>query len=533
MAKVIHKSYNQNDSLLLPPSLGELIPLSHPVRIVSDILDKFDISAIEATYKGGGTSSFHPRMLLKVVVYAYLCNIYSGRQMEKQLHENIHFMWLGGMSRPDFRTINRFRSERLTEGRLDAIFTKVVELLNSEGFVSLNVQYIDGTKIESVANKYTFVWRGSVEKNKVKLIEKVKGVLSAAEQELEIEQSTEVAQELPQEEFDRRSGRILSKMDEMGISKGKARKEIEKIKEESVAKLDEYDNHLDVLGERNSYSKTDHDATFMRMKEDAMNNGQTKPGYNVQISTENQFITNYGIFWQPNDQGTLIPYLESFVQRYGMQSKDIVADSGYGSEQNYEYMFGGGMTPYVKYNMFHAEMTRARRNNPFLVQNMFYNAEKDFYVCPMGQHLEFAYNTKETSELGYTSTKSVYMAKDCSRCPLRGMCYKGKAKKRSIEVNHRNNHLRAKARELLMSEEGLMHRSRRPIEPEAVFGNIKFNHGFKRFRLKSTEKASVEWGLVAIAHNLRKYIACKQGNMSKKMHENSLVEENINYNMAA
>ena len=175
----------------------------------------------------------------------------------------------------DFRTINRFRSERLTEGRLDAIFTKVVELLNSEGFVSLNVQYIDGTKIESVANKYTFVWRGSVEKNKVKLIEKVKGVLSAAEQELEIEQSTEVAQELPQEEFDRRSGRILSKMDEMGISKGKARKEIEKIKEESVAKLDEYDNHLDVLGERNSYSKTDHDATFMRMKEDAMNNGQT------------------------------------------------------------------------------------------------------------------------------------------------------------------------------------------------------------------------------------------------------------------
>lgn len=133
MAKVIHKSYNQNDSLLLPPSLGELIPLSHPVRIVSDIIDKFDISTIEATYKGGGTSSFHPRMLLKVIVYAYLYNIYSGRQMEKQLQENIHFMWLSGISRPDFRTINRFRSERLTDGRLDAIFTKVVELLNSEG----------------------------------------------------------------------------------------------------------------------------------------------------------------------------------------------------------------------------------------------------------------------------------------------------------------------------------------------------------------------------------------------------------------
>ena len=130
----------------------------------------------------------------------------------------------------------------------------------------------------------------------------------------------------------------------------------------------------------------------------------------------------------------------------------------------------------------------------------------------MGQHMDFAYYKKEKSDLGYISTKSVYMAKDCSRCPLRGMCYKGKAERRTIEVNHRNNAYRAKARELLMSEEGMRHRSKRPIEPEAVFGNIKFNHGFKRFRLKSTEKVTVEWGLVAIAHNLRKYIARKTEN---------------------
>ena len=509
MAKVIHKSYNQNDSLLLPPSLGELIPLSHPVRIISDIIDRFDISTIEATYKGGGTSSFHPRMLLKVVVYAYLCNIYSGRQMEKQLQENIHFMWLSGMSRPDFRTINRFRSERLTEGRLDAIFTKVVELLNSEGFVSLNVQYIDGTKIESVANKYTFVWKGSVEKNKTKLIEKVKGVLSTAEQELEIEQSAEVAQELPQEEFDRRAGRILSKMDEMGISKGKARKEIEKIKEESVAKLDEYDHHIEVLGERNSYSKTDPDATFMRMKEDAMNNGQTKPGYNVQISTENQFITNYGLYWRPTDTGTMIDYLESFEQRYGKQSKEIVADSGYGSEQNYEYMLDNDMVPYVKFNMFHKEQTRKYRNNPFLPANMYYHKDEDYFVCPMGHHLEHVRDSKSVSDMGYESVVSVYRAPNCKGCPFRGMCYKGKSDRRTIEVNHKANSYREIARELLNSKEGLRHRSNRPIEPEAVFGNIKFNHGFKRFRLKSNAKVSVEWGLVAIAHNLRKYIAAK------------------------
>ena len=130
--------------------------------------------------------------------------------------------------------------------------------------------------------------------------------------------------------------------------------------------------------------------------------------------------------------------------------------------------------------------------------------------------MDFAYYKKEKSDLGYTSTKSVYMAKDCSKCPLRGMCYKGKAERRTIEVNHRNNAYRAKARELLMSEEGMRHRSKRPIEPEAVFGNIKFNHGFKRFRLKSTEKVTVEWGLVAIAHNLRKYIEQNRGNNSYK-----------------
>lgn len=252
MAKIIHKFYNQNDSLLLPPSLGELIPPAHPVRVVNSILDRLDISGIESTYKGGGTSSYHPRMLLKVVVYAYLCNVYSGRQMEKLLHENIHFMWLSGMNRPDFRTINRFRSERLAGGRLDSVFTKVVELLNDKGLVSLNVQYIDGTKIESVANKYTFVWKGSVEKNKAKLIDKVRGVLSAAEEELAIEETTEIPEELPQEEFERRSERILSKMDSLGISKGKQRKSIEKTISDSLAKLDEYDSHLDTLGERNS-----------------------------------------------------------------------------------------------------------------------------------------------------------------------------------------------------------------------------------------------------------------------------------------
>lgn len=515
MAKVTFKSYNSNDNLLFPPCLGDYLPKNHNARVVSAIIDRLDITEIESGYKGGGASSYHPRMLLKVIVYAYLNNVYSGRKMERLLVENIAFMWLSGMQTPDFRTINLFRSKRLA-GKFDNIFTQVVLLLNEEGFVSLDVQYIDGTKIESVANKYTFVWRGSVEKNKAKLETKVRTVLETAEQTLALEEN-EAEEELSSEEMARRAEAILDKMDREGISNKKMRKAVEKVKSEKAPKMREYEDKLETMGERNSFSKTDPDATFMRMKEDAMNNGQTKPGYNVQIATENQFITNYDIFWRPTDQATLIPFLESFQARYGKQSDEVCSDSGYGSEQNYEYMFGNGITPYVKYNMFHAEDKKKRRQNPFLVQNLYYNETEDYFVCPMGQHMEHIDDVTMKSDLGYESTVSRYIAQNCSGCPLRGMCYKAKSDRRVIEVNHRNNAYRRKAKELLTSERGLYHRSNRPIEPEAVFGNIKFNHGFKRFHLKSNEKVKTEFGLVALAHNIRKYITINEYNRAKAL----------------
>ena len=506
-AKIIYKSYNQNDSLLFPMTLGELIPEHHPVRTVSAIIDRLDISGIESTYKGSGTSSFHPRMLLKVIVYSYMCNVYSGRRMERLLHENVNYMWLSGMSRPDFRTINRFRSERLCDGRFEELFRQTVVMMNGEGLVSLKVQYIDGTKIESVANKYTFVWKGSVEKNKARLEAKIDAVLKAAESVLEEENGECSAEEPCVEDLPERTERILRKMDEQGISDRKLRRSVEKVKDESLPKLDSYDRHLETMGERNSYSKTDPDATFMRMKEDAMNNGQTKPGYNVQIATENQFITNYGIYWRPTDWGTMIPFLDSFRERYGTQSDEVVADSGYGNEANYAYMESNGIDAYVKYNMFHAETKRRYADNSFLAQNMHYNSSEDYYVCPMGQHMDRCGTWHPVSDLGYRSEVAVYRAVNCKGCPLRGMCYKSRYDRRTVEVNHTANGFKKRARELLTSERGMMHRSNRPIEPEAVFGDIKFNHGFRRFRLKSNRKVRVEFGLVALAHNLRKYSA--------------------------
>ena len=502
MAKLAIKSDNRKQNLLLPPSLDELVPENHMVRVVDAVLDRLDISDILSTYRGGGNSAFNPKMMLKVLVFAYLSNVYSSRRIEELLRRDIYFMWLAGMKRPDFRTINYYRGKRLKEG-FDTVFTQVVRLLHEEGFVSLKVQYIDGTKIESVANKYTFVWRGSVEKYDARLKAKTEALLRQIEQNHAIEnQENPVPEELTAEEVTKRVERIKEKVDADNLGK-EERKALKQIETDSVPRMNRYREQLETMGSRNSYSKTDPDATFMRMKEDAMLNGQLKPGYNVQISTENQFITNFGIYQRPTDTLTMISYLESFKARYGMQSEEIVADSGYGSEENYEYMFSNGMTPYVKYNMFHVEQRRGYRNNPFRVSNLFYNPDDDFYVCPMGQKLKFIRQEKRYTASGYQQTVSVYRASRCEGCPLRGQCHKSK-RDRQIEVNHTLDDYKARARELLTSEQGIKHRSNRPIEPEAVFGQIKECGRFRRLRLKGLTGAKIDFGLKALAHNLRK-----------------------------
>ena len=501
MAKIAFRNDNQKEILLFPPSLEEKIPATHSVRVVNTVIDNLNVDSILDSYRGGGNSCFHPRQMLKILVYAYLNNIYSSRRIEQCLQENIYYMWLGGGITPDHRTINYFRGKRL-KGCFDTLFTQIVELLHKEGFVSLQVQYIDGTKIESAANKYSFVWRGSVDKYDTRLREKTDAILRDIEQVIE-EESKDTTKdiELTTEEFSSRVERIKERMQQDGMTK-QQRRQIKEL-DSAVEKMQEYDHKKEVLGSRNSYSKSDEDATFMRMKEDAMLNGQLKPGYNVQISTENQFITNYGIYQRPTDTGTLIDYLESFKERYGIKSKEVVADAGYGSEQNYNYMLENEMVPYVKYNYFHKEQKRKQRNNPYLQQNLIYDKEQDVFICPNNKTLIHTDTYTRTTELGYESKVDKYECEDCSDCPLKKECTKARGN-REIEVNHTLNEYKRQVRELLTSERGLYHRSKRPVEPEAVFGQIKDAHHFRRFRLRSLPKVNIEFGLIAMAHNLQK-----------------------------
>lgn len=506
MAKVVFKNQTGNSPELFPVNIFDRIPSNHPVRLVSKVVDGLDISEIIKQYKGGGTSAYHPRMMIKVLFYSYLSNTYSCRKIAKALQENIHFMFISGNSTPDFRTINDFRG-KILKNHIQQLFAEVVRMLMDLGYVSLDVQYIDGTKIESTANRYTFVWKGSIEKYKEKLESKIRSVLSQIESSIQSDNQEQNKEELPRdinaEVLKEKLSQINSKLKE---PTRKQVKELQKLQEEHLPKLEKYEKDLQIMGDRNSYSKTDPDATFMRLKDDHMQNGQLKPAYNAQISTENQFITHASVHQTPGDTTTLESHLDGFENMYEKQSKEVVADAGYGSEQNYEMLENKQIESYVKYNYFHKEQKRKIKNNPFLVQNMYYNKEQDFFVCPMGQRMEKVGVSKRISANGYKSVQTNYQAKRCQECPLRGMCHKAKDN-RIIQVNHRLNELKQKAKELLFSEKGLIHRSKRPVEVEAVFGQLKSNNKFTRFTMRGKDKVELEFLMMALGHNLRKMVA--------------------------
>lgn len=243
----------------------------------------------------------------------------------------------------------------------------------------------------------------------------------------------------------------------------------------------------------------------MRMKDDHMRNGQLKPGYNLQISTCDQFILHYTLHRKPGDTTTLIPHLQTFKDAYQTLPKELTADAGYGSEENYLFLEENKIESYVKYNTFDITKKRKRWTDkyPFAVQTLHYNAEKDEYHCPMGQPMRFIGLAKQKTKTGFVQQVRRYQAIRCEGCPLRTRCHKSQ-NNRIIQVNARMNRLRAKSKERLESKQGIKNRKQRPVDVEPVFGHIKNNRGFRRYMLRGLEKVEVETGLLAIAHNLKK-----------------------------
>jgi hypothetical protein len=448
--KVTFKAYDQDQMWLLPPSLGELIPADHIVRLVNSAIEGLNLEPLLNGYEGGGSSTYHPRMLLKALVYGY--------------------------------------------------------------------NYVDGTKMESVANRYTFVWAKNVARYKAGLLDKVAALIEQIEQvneQTEVEAKARESSDGPgpkiadSQALEQTIERLNNQLEEELGKNKRLKKKLNKLEKEHLPKLREYEEQEDLLDGRSSYSKTDPDATFMRMKDDHLQNGQLKPGYNVQIGTEDQFIINYSLHQTTVDAPVFVEHMEdtkAVLQSIGqVMPGRIGGDAGYGYEQNYDYLEAEQLESYLKYPGFFQEQKKAYQQNPFLVHNLYYNSEEDYYICPMGQRLSYWYSTKQQKKSGYEATYRMYRAQRCQACPLRGQCYKAKHNRRIIQVNQNLKRHKQQARQNLWSLRGIRMRKKRGVDVEPVFGHIKACRSFRRFMLRSLAKVSTEFGLLAIAHNIKKW----------------------------
>lgn len=514
-SKVVFKNYDPKQMLLLPPSLEELIEANHPVRVVDQVIERINIEPLLAAYRGGGTSSYHPRMMLKVVVFAYLSNIYSSRKIEAALKENILFMWISAMNKPDHNSINRFRSERLQKP-LKEIFVQIVELLAAEGLLDIRELYTDGTKIEANANRYTFVWGKSVERSRERIKKQVDELWQYA-QHIASEELTDTALLAFDPADPVQVEKTIEKIDQVLSDKNidpKVRQKINYAKKnwpENVRKYQQQESTIKQSEEkRTSYSKTDAGATFMRMKEDHMMNGQLKPAYNLQLSSNNRYIVNYSLHQSSADTSAFIAHLEQYRRSYKQSPDAVTADSGYGSEENYAFLEKNKIEAFVKYNYFHQEQ-RTSKQNQFAQHNLPYDEQTDSFTCPDGKHLYNIGTYRKRSENGYTQIITDYQSQSCAGCALKEQCHK-RAGDRIISVNHQLRQYKSQAKANLTSERGIQRRKNRPADIEQVFAQIKHNKHFKRFLLRGKDKVSIETGLIAIAHNLAKKAAQRPQN---------------------
>lgn len=512
---VTFKPYEQNQAWLLPPTLGELIPEGHLCRLVNEAIDKMDLEPILNTYEGGGSSTYHPRMMLKALVYGYIDKKYSSRAIEKALKENVCYMWLCGMQQPDHNTLNRFRNSQLKQ-TVKEVFAQVLAMLVEQGYVRLEEYYVDGSKLESVAGRYTFVWSKNVERYKGALLDKIARIIEqieASNEQAEAEASEKEAKTVrpelsDSEALERTIAELNKKLKEQLTENKELNRQLKKLESEHLPKLKGYEEQERILNGRNSYSKTDPDATFMRTKDDHLGTGQLKPCYNILVGTENQFIINATVHQTPSDFASFKAHMDdtlAILDNTNLPKPErCCGDAGFGSEENYEYLENKDIEAYLKYPGYYKEQTKKHKEDAFHSSNLYYNKEQDFYACPMGQHMTLQRVAIEKTKTGYEQKVHYYQAQRCEGCPLRGMCHSSKTD-RKLKVNHQSAAYRKAAKEKLDSEQGLKMRKQRSVDTEPVFGHIKQCRHFRRFLLRGLEGVMTEVGLLAIAHNLQKW----------------------------
>lgn len=517
--KILHKNYTLNQSYYqfkLPLNIECRIPADDPVRLLSQFVEEMDLSVLYETYSRVRENTATPRQMLKLVIYAYMNGIFSSREMETACKRDINFLYLlEGIPAPDHATFARFRSLHLAPCEKQ-VFAEMTELIRRLGEISGHTIFIDGTKIEAYANRYTFVWKKAVTKNQAKLLERLAGFVGECEELYDIKLAYQKQVKSKHVKKLRKKLYALAREEGIRFVHGSGRrktplqKSIESL-EDYLLRLKDYTKKLHVCGARNSYSKTDPDATFMRLKDDAMKNGQLKPAYNLQQGVDSEYITWLSIGVQPTDPGTLIPFLKDLEENLSFKYKEIVTDAGYESEENYSYIEDNQQIAFIKPANYEISKTRKYQKDISRIENMEYNEAEDFYICQAGKHLKKVAVFNRRSKTGYEREKTTYLCEDCTGCEYKADCIKGsnwkippEERTKRLETSKKFNHQRKECLGRITSERGCQLRMNRRIQVEGAFGVIKQDMGFRRYLCRGAENVKVESMLLAMAFNVKK-----------------------------
>lgn len=498
--------------LVLPMDIGELIPADDSVRLLSAVLERMDYSKLYAAYSRRGRIEISPKRLFKILVYGYMNGIYSSRKLEQACRRDINFLYLLGREQaPDHATIARFRSERLTEV-IDDLFAQLVGQLATLGELSLSSVFIDGTKLEANANRYSFVWKKATQRNEQKLQARMKEELPALAAEFGMR--FYVGQTIKAKDLKKLRRRFKAVQAERGIlfvhGKGQKKTPLQRAVETldaAIARQKKYNDYNHSFGDRSSFSKTDRDATFMRMKEDHMKNGQLKPGYNITLAVDAEYIVAARISQERSDSQTFIPLLKTLK---GLGYTKPVADAGFESEENYTWCEENGQTAFIKPANYDKAKTRKYKSDIGRRDNMPYEESTDSYRCHRGHAIRAAYEKKNKSKAGYAIVTTVYTCTECAGCEHKEQCIKGKSKT-PLEERSKNLHVskpflkqRQEMQARIQSEEGILLRINRSIQVEGAFGVLKQDMGFRRFVLRGSVKVQTEFLLLCLGYNLNK-----------------------------
>lgn len=516
---ILCKEYTLNTKeyqLKIPMELDACIPANDCVRLISQFVEEMDLTALYGTYDRMPSEKYaSPKIMLKIMLYAYHeRKDISSRMIEKNCKRDINYMYLlEGRKAPDHAAIARFRTGHFAPCARH-FMAQMTNLLIELDQITTTEVFIDGTKIESTANRYTFVWKKAVTKHQARFLQKTALLVGDIIQRHQLKPLWQ--KQVKKKHVKRILKKLRMKANEenlefafgRGHRKTELQRDIEAL-ESALKKLQEYETKLHVCGSRGSYAKTDPDATFMRMKDDHMRNGQLKPAYNIQHAVNSGFIVAAGIFANPTDVMTLKPFMEQMKEDLSFDFERVVADAGYESEENLGFLKAKGIAAYIKPTNYEQLGTKKFAREIGRKENMQYDKEKDCYTCHNGKEIKKIGSRKVKTASGYIREETHYACSECKGCPYKEKCMAGKNWKKPLEERYKSltvsrlfEELREEEYRLIDSEEGKKLRMNRSIQAEGGFADIKGDSGFTRFLCRGNANVFAEYILYAMAHNL-------------------------------